>query len=88
MASHSRDESLHTLICLIEAQDPRIFLAIGERFRNVCGLEQFRTGTDGQNRLAMAVLVSNSKLPESAQEKLIADLARAAFDAYSTEPPK
>ena len=42
----------------------------------------------GRGHLAMAVLVSNSKLPESAQEKLIADLARAAFDAYSTEPPK
>lgn len=39
-----------------------------------------------RGHLAIAVLVSQSKLPHAAQEKLIADLARAAYDAYSTEP--
>jgi beta-lactamase class A len=37
----------------------------------------------GRGHLAMAVLVSKSKLPDAAQEKLIAELARAAYDAYS-----
>ncbi|HEU4837341.1 MAG TPA: class A beta-lactamase [Pyrinomonadaceae bacterium] len=37
----------------------------------------------GRGHLAMAVLVSGSKLPDTAQEKLIAELARAAYDAYS-----
>ena len=39
----------------------------------------------GRGHLAMAVLVSESKLPDAAQEKVIADLARAAYDAYSTD---
>ena len=42
----------------------------------------------GQGHLAIAVLVSASKLPDAAQEKLIAKLARAAYDAYATEPAK
>jgi len=42
----------------------------------------------GQGHLAMAVLVSGSKLPDAAQEKLIADLARAAYDAYSKDVAK
>ena len=42
----------------------------------------------GRGHLAMAVLVSGSKLPDAAQEKLIAELARAGFDAYSTDPAK
>jgi beta-lactamase class A len=33
--------------------------------------------------LAIAVLVSNSKLSDADQEKLIADVARAAYDAYA-----
>jgi beta-lactamase class A len=37
---------------------------------------------DGRGRLAMAVLVSGSKLPAAEQEKLIAELARAAYDAH------
>ncbi|HEX7332436.1 MAG TPA: class A beta-lactamase [Pyrinomonadaceae bacterium] len=37
----------------------------------------------GRGHLAIAVLVSGSKLPDAAQEKLIAELARAAYDAYS-----
>jgi len=37
----------------------------------------------GRGHLAIAVLVNGSKLPEAAQEKLIAELARAAYDAYS-----
>lgn len=39
-----------------------------------------------QNRghLAIAVLISESKLQDAAQEKLIAELARAAYDAYAT----
>ena len=40
----------------------------------------------GRGHLAIAVLVSESKLPDAAQEKLIAELARAAYDVYSTEP--
>ena len=42
----------------------------------------------GRGHLAMAVLVSGSKLPDTAQEKLIAGLARAAYDAYSQEVAK
>jgi beta-lactamase class A len=42
----------------------------------------------GRGHLAIAVLVSESKLPDAAQEKLIAELARSAYDAYSTDPPK
>ena len=37
----------------------------------------------GRGHLAIAVLVNGSKLPDAAQEKLIAELARAAYDAYS-----
>ena len=37
----------------------------------------------GRGHLAMAVLVSGSKLPDADQEKVITDIARAAFDAYS-----
>jgi beta-lactamase class A len=37
---------------------------------------------DGKGHLAMAVLLSGSKLPAAAQEKLIAELARAAYDAH------
>lgn len=37
----------------------------------------------GRGHLAMAVLVSGSKLTDAEQEKIIAELARAAFDAYS-----
>jgi beta-lactamase class A len=36
----------------------------------------------GRGHLAMAVLVSGSKLPDAAQEKLIAELARVAYDAF------
>jgi beta-lactamase class A len=42
----------------------------------------------GRGHLAIAVLVSESNLPDAAQEKLIAELARAAYDAYSTDPAK
>src|SRR6185369_1205411 len=35
----------------------------------------------GRGHLAIAVLVSGSKLPDADQEKLIAELARAAYDA-------
>ena len=42
----------------------------------------------GRGHIAIAILVSESKLPDAAQEKLIAELARAAYDAYSTEPAK
>jgi beta-lactamase class A len=37
-----------------------------------------------RGHLAIAVLVNQSKLSDAAQEKLIADLARAAYDVYST----
>lgn len=36
----------------------------------------------GKGHLAMAVLVSGSKLADAAQEKIIAELARAAYDAH------
>lgn len=36
-----------------------------------------------RGHLAIAVLVSESKLPDADQEKLIADVARAAYDAYA-----
>lgn len=42
----------------------------------------------GRGHLAIAVLVSQSKLPGAGQEKVIAELARAAYDAYSKEPAK
>jgi beta-lactamase class A len=41
-----------------------------------------------RGHLAMAVLVSQSTLPDAAQERLIAELARAAYDAYSADSPK
>lgn len=37
---------------------------------------------EGKGHLAVAVLLTGSRLPEEAQEKLIAELARAAYDAY------
>jgi len=40
---------------------------------------------DGKGHLAIAVLVSGSKLTIAEQEKLIAQLARAAYDAYVAE---
>ncbi len=43
---------------------------------------------DGKGHLAMAVLISGSKLSAEAQEKLIADLARAAFDFYTATPAR
>ena len=36
----------------------------------------------GRGTLAIAVLVSESKLADTAQEKLVADVARAAYDAH------
>lgn len=42
----------------------------------------------GRGHLAIAVLVSGSKLSDAAQEKLIADVGRAAYDAYSTDAAK
>jgi hypothetical protein len=42
----------------------------------------------GRGPLAIAVLISESKLPDAAQEKLIAELARAAYDAYSADAGK
>jgi beta-lactamase class A len=41
---------------------------------------------DGRGHLAMAVLISGSALPAEAQEKLIAELARAAYDAHVSAP--
>lgn len=38
---------------------------------------------NGKGTLAMAVLLTNSKLTDAEQEKLVAELARAAFDAYA-----
>lgn len=39
---------------------------------------------NGLGTLAIAVLVSESKLPDTSQEKLIAELARTAYDAFVT----
>ena len=39
---------------------------------------------NGRGHLAMAVLLNESTLADEQQEKLIADLAKVAFDAYST----
>lgn len=41
---------------------------------------------EGKGHLAMAVLVTGSKLSAKAQEKLIAQLARAAYDSYVSSP--
>lgn len=38
----------------------------------------------GRGHLAIAMLVNGSKLADAAQEKLIAQVARAAYDAYAT----
>jgi len=42
---------------------------------------------DGSH-LALAVLVNGSKQPVAAQEKVIADVARAAYDAYVGDQPR
>lgn len=41
---------------------------------------------EGKGHLAMAVLLSGSKLTAEEQEKLIAKLARAAYDSYVSSP--
>ena len=41
---------------------------------------------EGKGHLAMAVLISGSKLPAEKQEKLIAELARVAYDAHVSPP--
>ena len=43
---------------------------------------------NGRGNLAMAVLVTDSTLRDVEQEKLIAEIARAAYDAYTTEQKK
>jgi beta-lactamase class A len=42
----------------------------------------------GRGHLAIAVLVSESKLTDAAQEKLIAEIARATYDFFATDPDK
>jgi len=42
----------------------------------------------GRGHLAVAVLVSESRLTDTAQEKVIAELARAAYDFYATGPAR
>ena len=41
---------------------------------------------EGKGHIAMAVLLSGSKLPVESQEKLIAQLARTAYDSYVASP--
>ena len=41
----------------------------------------------GSGHLAMAVLISGSKSSAETQEKLIAELARAAYDFYVSSAP-
>lgn len=41
---------------------------------------------NGRGHLAMAVFVTKSSLPDEAQEKLIAELALTAFEAYANAP--
>jgi beta-lactamase class A len=55
----------------------------GENTTNDVGLI---TLPPGKGHLAMAVFVNGSKLSSEAQEKLIAELARAAYDAYASLP--
>ena len=57
----------------------------GETTTNDVGLI---TLPNGQGHLAMAVLVNNSKLPAEEQERLIAELARAAYDAHAAAPQR
>jgi len=38
---------------------------------------------NGKGHLAIAVLLSGSKLPIEAQEKVIAEIARAAYDSFA-----
>ena len=42
---------------------------------------------EGKGHLAIAVLISDAKISTEAQEKLIAELARAAYDSYVASPP-
>lgn len=42
---------------------------------------------DGKGHLAIAVLITRSKLSADAQEKVIADIARAAYDSFVSAPP-
>ena len=55
----------------------------GETVTNDVGLI---TLPEGRGHLSMAVFVSGSKLSAEAQEKLIAELARAAYDAHVPRP--
>lgn len=55
----------------------------GETATNDVGLI---TLPDGRGHLAVAVLISDSRLPAEEQEKLIAELARAAYDAHAAPP--
>ena len=57
----------------------------GETATNDVGLI---TLPDGRGHLAVAVLISNSKLTSEEQEKLIAELARAAYDAHAAQPAR
>lgn len=41
---------------------------------------------DNKGHLAIAVLISGSKLPLDKQEKTIADIARAAYDSFVSQP--
>lgn len=51
----------------------------GENATNDVGLI---TLPGGRGHLAMAVLITGSKLPAEEEERLIAELARAAYDAH------
>jgi beta-lactamase class A len=51
----------------------------GDKNTNDVGLI---TLPEGKGHLAMAVLISDAKISTEAQEKLIAELARAAYDSY------
>jgi len=55
----------------------------GENTANDVGLI---TLPDGKGHLAIAVLINGSKLATADQEKLIAEIARTAYDAYLSVP--
>ena len=55
----------------------------GEKTTNDVGLI---TLPQGKGRLAIAVLINGSKSSAEKQEKLIAELARAAYDSYISSP--
>lgn len=71
----------------------RAFLPSGTRVADKTGTGDVATNDVGlitlpenKGHLAIAVLISGSKLPAERQEKTIADIARAAYDSFVSQP--